>query len=353
MALRRNLRLYLPYRILSLEGVCHGIYLLWWVRERKLDPAAVAALMGAADLLLMALEVPTGILADRIGYRPSLILGSAAQAASLLLAWLAVSVPEVAAACLLNAVGDALRSGANEALLHDTCAALGEPEAFERRLARAEALTGAALVALTALGGWVAGFAGVPIAWALETVVTLAGLAVAVALIEPPRLARLEAPEGFRVTGRGIPWLVLVPGSLVTTGSSCAGFLATLVVSGQGTGPFEVALFVAGLQLMAAAGAAAISWRPDRISGVSVLYALMALALAAAAAVLAHPDSIVRVAPVFYFLDGAIVPLRAALLQQRAADGDRARVTSLASASDMALKAIALPAAAGLSARRP
>jgi MFS family permease len=78
-----------------------GLYLLWWVQEKQMSPALVAATMAAGDLLLMALEVPTGWFADRFGNRRSLILGSVLQVAGMICCWLAEGIPGLVGACLL------------------------------------------------------------------------------------------------------------------------------------------------------------------------------------------------------------------------------------------------------------
>src|SRR5262245_16229435 len=103
----------------------HGLYLLWWVQERHVPPAFVAAVLRAGDLALLLLEVPTGWLADRYGHRVSLALGSLIQALAMLCCWLGQGVPGLLAASLLVALGDAFRSGADQALLFRTCVAMG------------------------------------------------------------------------------------------------------------------------------------------------------------------------------------------------------------------------------------
>ena len=70
-----------------------GLYLLWWVQEKQMSPALVAATMAAGDLLLMGLEVPTGWFADKFGNRRSLILGSFIQVAGMICCWLADGIP--------------------------------------------------------------------------------------------------------------------------------------------------------------------------------------------------------------------------------------------------------------------
>ena len=67
--------------------------------------------------------------------------------------WLGQGVLGLLAACLLVALGDGLRSGADQALLYDTCVARGRPEDFQRIEARTSAVQTAAMVGLVLLGG--------------------------------------------------------------------------------------------------------------------------------------------------------------------------------------------------------
>ena len=175
MSAERNLRLITPYLVCSLEGVCHGVYLLWLTVHKGVSPFAAALALAAGDLALMALEVPTGIFADRLGARRSLLLGSLCQVAGLLLLWQGRALPALVAAALAIALGDAFRHGADQALVYRSCAALGEAASFGRRFARAQAWALAAMVGLCALGGWIAEHAGFDAAWALDVALALAG----------------------------------------------------------------------------------------------------------------------------------------------------------------------------------
>ena len=118
-----------------------------------MSPALVAATMAAGDLLLMALEVPSGWFADRFGNRRSLILGSLIQVAGMICCWLAHGFPGLVSACLLVAVGDAFRSGADQSLLYRTCAALNREREFQRLEARSRAVHVIGLAALIVAGG--------------------------------------------------------------------------------------------------------------------------------------------------------------------------------------------------------
>src|SRR4051812_6426777 len=100
MSAERNLRLITPYLAFSLEGVCHGIYLLWLTVHKGVSPLAAALALAAGDLALIVLEVPTGVFADRLGARRSLLLGSGCQVVGLALFWRAASLPALVLAVM-------------------------------------------------------------------------------------------------------------------------------------------------------------------------------------------------------------------------------------------------------------
>ena len=82
----------------------HGLYLLWWVQEKQMSPAVVAATLAAGDLAIFLLEVPTGWCADRYRHRVSLIVGSFTQVLGMVACWLGQGVPGLIAASVLVAL---------------------------------------------------------------------------------------------------------------------------------------------------------------------------------------------------------------------------------------------------------
>ena len=222
----------------------HGLYLLWWVQEKGIPAPIVATILAAGDLALMVLEVPTGWLADRFGHRASLIAGSFAQILGMLLCWLGDGIGGLIAASVLVALGDAFRSGADQALLYRTCQALGCEEAFQRIEARARAIQIAALVGLVLAGGAIVKAWGFDVGWAVETALCAVGLAIAFSMTEPP-----SAVSDARVSSRGhatISWsmaLLILPASLLGGAAGAASFLAQ--TAGRGD-PEGVTMLVAG-----------------------------------------------------------------------------------------------------------
>jgi hypothetical protein len=343
--------------VASVEGVMHGVYVLWWVEERHVPLAAVAAILAAGDLAVSALELPTGWIADRYGYRVSLIVGSLLQVAGMLAAWLGRGVPGVLASVLLIAAGDAFRSGADQALLFRSCVAVSDAN-FQRREAHARALQLGALVALVVAGGAIVGTWGFDVGWLLETLCCASGLALACAMVEPP--GRAEDDRTDRPAGGDTEWpplrrpnrighiraiaATILPTSVLVAAASGGLFL----VQSAGADPIGMTLAVAAATLAEAAGAFAGA-RVAPTTGVQV--ALSAAGIAAAIASFAIPAAFHAAVAAACFFMGVAEPVRAAAIQRVANDRVRARAASLASACDKVCTTAAL-LAAGLVPRR-
>ncbi|MEO7331118.1 MAG: MFS transporter, partial [Minicystis sp.] len=258
MKANRNLALFLPYLICSLEGVCHGVYLLWLTVHKGVSPLTAATLLAAGDLALLLFEVPTGLFADRLGARASLLLGSACQILGLALFWQTSSLPALALGALAIALGDAFRHGADEALLYRSCAAAGDPTSFGRRLAGAHAWSLFALVTLTTLGGVLAEQVSFDVAWALELALSFLGLGLAWAMIDLPATAldpedEDAAEPGIRKAIAGlrarVPWALLVPAVIIGTLATTGEFFTQTESRGR-IGPSLVAMLIASGQLL-------------------------------------------------------------------------------------------------------
>lgn len=330
----------------------HGLYLLWWVQEKQVSPAIVAASLAAGDLVLLAIELPTGWFADRFGHKASLVLGSAIQVLGMLWCWLGEGVPGLIAASVLVAVGDGFRSGAPQALLYRTCVALDREDLFQRLEARTCALETVALVGLVLAGGFIVSMWGFAAGWIAETVLCAIGLAIACAMTEPPRTGNAgrhgDEPTP-RADGRPIGIqlaLAIVPAALLGGMAGVASFLAQ---TADRVDPAGVTLLVAAITLAEAAGSAAA---PRLRADIRCQIALALCGAISFAVGLAVPGTFIAITFLLALLDGASRPLRATLIQRLADDDVRARLASLASACDMAISTMALPAAGMWRSRR-
>jgi len=328
----------------------HGLYLLWWVQEQQMPAVVVATTLAAGDLALALLEIPTGWFADLCGHRASLIAGSVVQVLGMLCCWLGRGIPGLVSASVLVALGDALRSGADQALLYRSCASLGREEDFQTIEARTRAAQQAAMVGLVIVGGAIVNNWGFGAGWAIEAGLCALGAAIACAMTEPAPAPdkNADAASTSGLTSDFLALIVLIaPAALLGAAASAASFLAQ---TAGGWDPASVTIFVAIVSLAEAAGsAAAIHVRRTARGAQAVLGGLGAASLALAAIV---PAAFLPVAVTLAFLVGLAHPLRATAVQRLVADDVRARAASFASACDMAVNTIALPLAGSWRQRR-
>ena len=317
-----------------------GLYLLWWVQEKGMSPALVAATMAAGDLLLMALEVPTGWFADKFGNRRSLILGSLVQVAGMICCWLADGIPGLVLACMLVAIGDAFRSGADQALLYRTCVLLDREDAFQRIEARSRAVHVIALAGLIVGGGLIVSRWGFAAGWIAETTLCMLGGAIAFAMVEPPGHAT-EPEDDSSEPRASIPWraaaIVILPLAFLDAATSAGSFI--LQTSGVG-GASEVTLIVAIITLADAAGSTFAGHMPATGARTQVALAVVGAVLAGIA--LMWPATLIPSTIALAFATGVSHPLRATAIQRMTTDGMRARAASVANACDMAFSTILL-----------
>ena len=327
-----------------------GLYLLWWTQEKQMSPGLVAATMAAGDLALMVLEVPTGWFADRFGNRRSLILGSLLQVAGMISCFMADGTLGLVGACLLVAVADAFRSGADHALLFRTCVAIGRQAEFQRIEARSRAIQVVALALLIVGGGAMVTTWGFAAGWIAETLLCALGAVVAVAMTEPPPCQE-ETDEISSSSGASVPWtmaaLVILPLAFLDAAGSAGSFL--LQTTGDRS-PAAVTLLVAFITLANATGSAFASRLPAAGGRAQIVSAAIGSLLVGVALMI--PTALVPVTIALSFGTGVLHPLRAAAIQRMAGDDVRARAASAASACDMAFSTIFLLLAGGTLARK-
>lgn len=328
----------------------HGLYLWWWVQERQVPAAAVAAILAAGDLTVTALEVPTGWLADRVGHRASLIAGSLLQIAGMLAAWLGAGIPGVLTSSLVIAAGDAFRSGADQALLYRSCAAVSRERDFQAIEARTQAVQLLALVLLVLSGGAIVSNGGFAAGWIVETSMSIAGLLIAFAMVEPPATRSAATVRARKSDARVTlaPALVMrvLPASLLGAVASALSFVAQ---TRGASGPSQITALVALITLAEAAGAALAA----RIVAGDRMQRLLAACGAVIAILPAFvPAALGASAVMLSLLMGLAFPLRASAIQRTAADDARAQSASVASACDKACLTVALVVAGALP-RRP
>jgi MFS family permease len=203
----RNLRLFYLFRLLATSYLYVPIFMLFQ-EGRGLSFFERLALGGIYAGVIVAVEIPTGVFADRIGRRRSMMYGALMMAASCLVAFKSHSFGMFALAETLAAFSMALCSGADSAYLFDLLLEHDRVHEYSRRESAASAwhLMGSAVAFA---GG---GFLG-SIDLALPYLVTavVASIAAVVACLlddDRPRIvresARVAAHLGLSAELRGL-----------------------------------------------------------------------------------------------------------------------------------------------------
>jgi hypothetical protein len=331
----------------SVEGITHALYLFWWVQHKQVPPATVAAILAAGEIVITLLEIPTGRFADRFGHRRSLVFGSALQVAGMLLCWRGEGVPGLLLASLLVALGDTFRSGADQALLYESCLAEGRPDRFQQIEATTHSLELIALIVMMAIGGVLVETTGFTAAWIAETILAASGVAIALAMASPPASHACEPERGGVATSGAAAGLfhLIAPAALI---GGAAGATAFMAQTGDSATPVQLTILVGVITLAEAAGAALSRWlRPS----IATQYVLLAASVLCGVGMAAAPGFFIVGVVTLAVLMGAAEPLRATSIQ-RLVESRRAEAASLASAVDGATRTLSLVLAGTVQRRR-
>ena len=149
------LRRFNVFRLLATSYLYVPIFMLLQ-ESRGLSFFARLGLGGLYSAVVILVEIPTGVFADRMGRRRSMMLGAAVMIASSLIGYRAHSVAGFALAESLAALSMALCSGADSAYLYDLLQSVGATHEYSRRESVSSAwhLFGCSIA--FAAGGWLA-----------------------------------------------------------------------------------------------------------------------------------------------------------------------------------------------------
>lgn len=184
--LRRNPALLCVYRGLQMALFPMAIITLFMKHEVGLSMGEIMLLQAIFGLVTAVFEFPSGYLADRIGYRRTLVASSVMA----IIGWCAYSAASdfwtIAAAELLLGVSLSLASGTDAALLYESLVETGREPAFASWFGRFQFFGQAAEGSAALLAGVLyAAWPRLPLV--LQVGVWVVGLGVALALTEPAR----------------------------------------------------------------------------------------------------------------------------------------------------------------------
>jgi MFS family permease len=296
----------------------------------------ISSLFALWSVTSLVLEVPSGAWADAVSRRLLLWLGPLLTAAGFALWVLVPSYPAFALGFVLWGAGEALGSGALEALVHDELDRLGAADRYARVMGRARAAGLLGVMAAMGLAGPVLTLGGYPAVGALSVLALL--LAAATATRFPEHRAAATGGDAWAATLRaglarvrvdrslrGALLLVPAVGAVWGTLDEYTPLLARETGVPDAKVPYLLLLIWAG-----ATAGGLLAGPGERLGrrGFAGLLAGAGLALAAGAAT-GTPAGLLLVALAFGGFQLATV-LADARLQQRVDASARATLTSVA-----------------------
>lgn len=139
--------------------------LFWEARSMSVQDVVIAEIIFV--LAVFALEIPAGILADRVRRKSVLIVAALCQALEFAIISFARSFAHFALAVSIAAVGEVLISGTFHAVVYDALVAQGREGQFRKQIARLSAFDNATLVVAFAAGGVLSELLGMELLYAV------------------------------------------------------------------------------------------------------------------------------------------------------------------------------------------
>ena len=182
----RNVRLLVAFAAFQFLLFPIPIITLFWKDQIGMSLADIMVLQAIFGLSVVVFEFPSGYLADRVGYRRSVLAGTSLLMAGWLVYTRAETFGAVAAAEIVLGAASAFMSGADRALLWVSLEDAGRAAQYTRWDGRIRAVSQSAEALSAAAGGWL--YAAGP-RWPFFLQVPAAALALSTAamLRESPR----------------------------------------------------------------------------------------------------------------------------------------------------------------------
>ncbi|SDS63722.1 Major Facilitator Superfamily protein [Friedmanniella luteola] len=360
-AARRRLLLLTATRWLPV-GLVFGLTTLLPL-ERGLSLAQVSLVLAVQGFVVLALELPTGGLADAVGRRPLLVAAALVAVVSGVLFLLATDVATFAVAMLLQGVFRALDSGPLEAWYVDAAQADDPQVAVERTLGHAGAVLGMAIAGGALVSGglvaWhpVTGSSALVLPYLVATALLgLHALLVLLLVAEPgpgAPAARSEARRRAWDAARGTPRVVRDGLVVVTRNPVLRGlvlvevFWSVAMIAFETLNPVRLAELVGGEQragalygpasaaawALFAAGSAAAGLAATRlgVARTAVLVRVLNGGFVVVMGLVAGPVGLVAAYWLAYLTHGAANPVHSTLLHRQAERAHRVTVLSVSS----------------------
>lgn len=274
----RNINGYYTFHLFINFAFWLPIYAVFFL-TRGLDYSAILLLYAVDNGVQTALEIPSGMLADRWGRKPVLMLGALIQAIGYLMIAFGNGIVWYVAAMALHGAALACLSGSDAAFIYDSLLAAGREKEFKKIEGRAYMynLIGWGVGGL--LGGWLA-VKNLSLPYAMSAMTSFMALMVIATCVEPPRRKRQPAPMRMMKEAWGVVRNNGAVRAIIVFASLIFGFLLVghkfsqpyLQEAGLNLELFGIVYFI---WLMGAAASSNYSERVEKIIGRRVYFLSM------------------------------------------------------------------------------
>ncbi len=195
------LRRYYLYQLVGTSNFFQAMFYVYYEQRAGVDLAAILLIQAAYTALRAALDMPFGALADRTSRRWCLAGNSIAVVIGSMALLVRPSLLTVCVAEALFAIGSALRSGADSALLYDTLHADGHDGRYPTAESRGQAMASIGSGTTAVVGGLLAAVdLGLP--YFATIALSIAGLVTALRLDERRHVATTRVRGHMRDAAR-------------------------------------------------------------------------------------------------------------------------------------------------------
>ncbi len=172
----------------------------FFVNEIGGDEFTISLGYAAWALAIIAAEVPSGYLADRLGRKTAFYFGQYARISGYLLIVAFQSIPAYLVALFLFGLAMAAPSGADSALLYETLDKLGQVSQYKKHAGRMKAFAIAGIVAASPITVVLSFLPSYVYNYGLSIVPQLAVLFLIKAMVEPPQSKNKPKENSFLAT---------------------------------------------------------------------------------------------------------------------------------------------------------
>ncbi len=333
--MERNMRLLPWWWVLRWVWLGEAVWIIYLIRERGLTLGQVALFEAVFMAVVLASEVPTGMIADRYGRRISLIMATALTSAAFITFGLSTSTSVLLVSYALFGVADALTSGADTALLFDTMRRVGREHDFANFVGRLGGVQSAVIAGLTLAGAVLADSFSLALPITLSGVLTIPAIGIAWFLVEPPHegerpsfIATGRLALGRVASSRAI-WAAILTFGVVNVAIWAMAVTIQPVVVAYGLPLWTLGVFI-GAQMLSGSAAAWFSGPAGRRLGLR--RTLLTMPLLGAIALLGGAHGSIWLFPIFILPAvgwNVLQPHVTDYLSRRSPDRERATVLSM------------------------